>query len=323
MGAGGIFVNPKLQLIRDLDLRPPPAQYLLHQSLAASRRHVAASYWTAASDVAATSAPVNAGQRRSTPPATGQRRRITVVIGGQRWRSTTVAVADHRSTVAVNDGYRWQTTVDCRWTTVDHHRTAGQRWLVGRSTSGPGPVWIGSGPGPGRVWIGSGRVWVGSATWHAACQPPTVNAADHRSTVAVNDGRRWRTTVDCRWTTVDHHRSTVVGGPVNERAWAGSESGLDRVTKDEGNDGVEVSCVIKWRVLDDCVKAEKQEAKIMLNKLAEHRRLMLQLMLEEENSMKSIDCSNYTHMKLAQEKCETTKMGYVNVLRTPIEVDTE
>nr|GFB54270.1 hypothetical protein [Tanacetum cinerariifolium]GFB56367.1 hypothetical protein [Tanacetum cinerariifolium] len=32
------------------------------QLLAASRRHVAASYWTAASDVAPTSAPVNAGQ---------------------------------------------------------------------------------------------------------------------------------------------------------------------------------------------------------------------------------------------------------------------
>nr|GFC16955.1 hypothetical protein [Tanacetum cinerariifolium] len=30
------------------------------------------------------------GQRRSMPPATGQRRRITVMIGGQRWRSTTV-----------------------------------------------------------------------------------------------------------------------------------------------------------------------------------------------------------------------------------------
>nr|GEY01226.1 putative zinc finger, CCHC-type [Tanacetum cinerariifolium] len=61
------------------------------QLLAASRRHVVASYRTVASDVAATSAPVNAvGQRRSTPPVTGQRRRITMVIDGQRWRSTTV-----------------------------------------------------------------------------------------------------------------------------------------------------------------------------------------------------------------------------------------
>nr|GFB85036.1 hypothetical protein [Tanacetum cinerariifolium] len=37
---------------------------------------------------------------------------------------------DWRSTVAVNNGRRWQTTVDCRWTTIDHHRTTGQRWLV-------------------------------------------------------------------------------------------------------------------------------------------------------------------------------------------------
>nr|GEU88464.1 phospholipase-like, aminotransferase-like mobile domain protein [Tanacetum cinerariifolium] len=49
---------------------------------------------------------------------------------------------------------------------------------------------------------------------------------------------------------------------------------------------------------DDCVKAEKQEA--------EQRRLRLQLMLEEENRMKSIDRSISTHMKLALEKCGTT-----------------
>nr|GFA62194.1 hypothetical protein [Tanacetum cinerariifolium] len=68
---------------RGRGIHPPPTQYLVHKSLAAS--HVAASYWTAASDVAASSAPVNVvGQRRSTPPATGQRRQITVVIGGQR-----------------------------------------------------------------------------------------------------------------------------------------------------------------------------------------------------------------------------------------------
>nr|GFB16448.1 reverse transcriptase domain-containing protein [Tanacetum cinerariifolium] len=46
-------------------------------------------------------------------------------------RSTT---ADHggdwRSTVALNNGLQWRTTVDCRWTTIDHHRTTGQRWLV-------------------------------------------------------------------------------------------------------------------------------------------------------------------------------------------------
>nr|GFA33216.1 hypothetical protein [Tanacetum cinerariifolium] len=52
---------------------------------------------------------------------------------------------DQRSTVAVNDGRRWRTTVDCRWTTVDHHRTTGQQWLVGWSKLGMGRVWIGSG----------------------------------------------------------------------------------------------------------------------------------------------------------------------------------
>nr|GEV73685.1 phospholipase-like protein [Tanacetum cinerariifolium] len=66
---------------------------------------------------------------------------------------------------------------------------------------------------------------------------------------------------------------------------------------------------------DGYVKAEKQES--------EQRRLRLQLMLEEENSMKNIDRSNSTHIKLALEKCETTNRRYVNVLRTPMEVDTE
>nr|GFA07425.1 hypothetical protein [Tanacetum cinerariifolium] len=67
------------------------------QLLAASRRHVAASNWTAASDVAATSAPVNAaghrsmaavhgGDRRSTLSVNDdQRRRPPVNAGGSRW----------------------------------------------------------------------------------------------------------------------------------------------------------------------------------------------------------------------------------------------
>nr|GFC20154.1 hypothetical protein [Tanacetum cinerariifolium] len=59
----------------------PPAQYLVHQSLAASRRRVAASYWTAASDVAATSSPATAGQQRSTPLAIGQWRRVWIGSG--------------------------------------------------------------------------------------------------------------------------------------------------------------------------------------------------------------------------------------------------
>nr|GEY02065.1 hypothetical protein [Tanacetum cinerariifolium] len=68
----------------------PPAQYLVHKSLAASCRHVAASYWTVASDVAPTSAPVNAaGQRWSTPPVNnGLRRRPPVNGGGSRWQSS-------------------------------------------------------------------------------------------------------------------------------------------------------------------------------------------------------------------------------------------
>nr|GEX13572.1 putative reverse transcriptase domain-containing protein [Tanacetum cinerariifolium] len=65
------------------------------QLLAASRRHVAASYWTAVSDMAPTSAPVSVGQRCRTTGqwrrTTGQRRRTKVVIGGQWWQSTTVA----------------------------------------------------------------------------------------------------------------------------------------------------------------------------------------------------------------------------------------
>nr|GEY69506.1 hypothetical protein [Tanacetum cinerariifolium] len=93
------------------------------------------------------------------PPVTwylrqhGQRRRSTTVNavghqstaadhGGDRRSTVAVNVAGHRSmaadhggdrwsTVAVNDGRRWRTTVDCRWTTVDHHRTTGQWWLLG------------------------------------------------------------------------------------------------------------------------------------------------------------------------------------------------
>nr|GEX53538.1 hypothetical protein [Tanacetum cinerariifolium] len=176
-----------------LFIQPPPAQYRGNKSLASSRRHVAASYWTAASDmaptlapvndvgppvnvgrppvnvanhrhvaasywtaasdVAATSAPINGGHRRSTTvnaAGHGQRRRVTVVIGGQRWRSTTVNATDHRSTVAVNDGHRWRTTVDCRWTTVNGGWWAGQRAGLGRSGSGLGQVRVGFGPGPPR-----------------------------------------------------------------------------------------------------------------------------------------------------------------------------
>nr|GEW95341.1 retrovirus-related Pol polyprotein from transposon TNT 1-94 [Tanacetum cinerariifolium] len=40
---------------------------------------------------------------------------------------------DRRSIVAINDGRWWRTTVDDRRTTVDHHWTTGQRWLIGRA----------------------------------------------------------------------------------------------------------------------------------------------------------------------------------------------
>nr|GEX65124.1 hypothetical protein [Tanacetum cinerariifolium] len=114
------------------------------QLLAASRRHVAASYWTAASDVAPTSAPVN---------AIDQRRRSTMVNAAGHRSTATDHGGDRRSTVAVNDGRRWRTTVDCRWTTVDHHRST----VVGKqSMLDMGRVWIGSGPGLDQVWAGSG-----------------------------------------------------------------------------------------------------------------------------------------------------------------------
>nr|GEV14414.1 hypothetical protein [Tanacetum cinerariifolium] len=128
-----------------------------HANKPPSASHVAASYWTAASDVAAKSA-------RSRPSVNdGQRRRPPVVISGQRRRSITVNAVGHRSTTAdhggdrwstvvVNDDRRWRTTVDCRWTTVDHHRTTGQWWLVGSQCW----TWAGFGSSLARVWIGSG-----------------------------------------------------------------------------------------------------------------------------------------------------------------------
>nr|GFB02833.1 hypothetical protein [Tanacetum cinerariifolium] len=63
---------------------PPPAQYLEYKSLAASRRHVATSYWTAASDVAPTSArsvTVNAAGHWSTAADHGDHR--SMVVGRQ------------------------------------------------------------------------------------------------------------------------------------------------------------------------------------------------------------------------------------------------
>nr|GEV08106.1 copia protein [Tanacetum cinerariifolium] len=94
---------------------PPPVQHLVHKSLAAS--HVAASYWIAASDVAATSAPVNAAGHRSTAADHDGDRRST----------------DHRSTVVGGLVNAWT------WAGLD------RVWI--RSRSGLGRVWVGSGSG--------------------------------------------------------------------------------------------------------------------------------------------------------------------------------
>nr|GEW62891.1 reverse transcriptase domain-containing protein [Tanacetum cinerariifolium] len=109
------------------------------QLLTASRRHVAASYWTAASDVAPTSArstpSVNDGQRRRSTTVNaaghGQRRRITVVIGGQRWRSMTVAGGEPPLTAARPPLTTIGPPVNGGW-------WAGQRLKMGQSGSGLG-----------------------------------------------------------------------------------------------------------------------------------------------------------------------------------------
>nr|GEY72039.1 hypothetical protein [Tanacetum cinerariifolium] len=65
-----------------------------------------------------------------------------------------------------------------------------------------------------------------------------VYDGDRQSMVAVNDGRRWRTIVDHRRTTVDHHRTIgqrwLIGrvrsghGPGQVGSWAESGSGRPR-----------------------------------------------------------------------------------------------
>nr|GEU79720.1 integrase, catalytic region, zinc finger, CCHC-type, peptidase aspartic, catalytic [Tanacetum cinerariifolium] len=73
-------------------LQPPPAQCLGNKSLAASRRHMAASYWIAASDVAPTLAPVNdAGPplNGGRPPASQAGSRVGFGLGLNRvWAGT-------------------------------------------------------------------------------------------------------------------------------------------------------------------------------------------------------------------------------------------
>nr|GFA35953.1 hypothetical protein [Tanacetum cinerariifolium] len=76
------------------------------------------------------STTVNAvGHRQSTPVnAAGHRRSMTVNVAGHRSTAADHG-GDQRSMVVVNDGRRWRTTVDCRWTTVDHHRTTAHHHL--------------------------------------------------------------------------------------------------------------------------------------------------------------------------------------------------
>ncbi|GJW90603.1 phospholipase-like protein, partial [Tanacetum coccineum] len=78
--------------------------------------------------------------------------------------------------------------------------------------------------------------------------------------------------------------------------------------------------VDKYLSQDDFLKAQKLEAE--KNRVAEQKRLRLNLMLEEANSKKSIDFSKSTHMKVAIERCGTNKRRYVDVLRPPIKEDT-
>nr|GEW44527.1 phospholipase-like protein [Tanacetum cinerariifolium] len=72
----------------------------------------------------------------------------------------------------------------------------------------------------------------------------------------------------------------------------------------------------KYLLQDDFVKAQKLEAeKIEWQSRGDSS-------LKEENSMKSIDSSKSSHMRVALERCGTNKRRYVNVLRPPIEEDT-
>nr|GFA39622.1 hypothetical protein [Tanacetum cinerariifolium] len=98
------------------------------------------------------------------PPATRQlpigQPRVTWHL--RQHRSMTVNAVDHlstvvdrRSTASDHGGQRRSPMAGhryCRWTIVDHHRTTGQRWLVGSQRLDMGR----SGSALGRVWIGSG-----------------------------------------------------------------------------------------------------------------------------------------------------------------------
>ncbi|GJY40452.1 phospholipase-like, aminotransferase-like mobile domain protein [Tanacetum coccineum] len=78
------------------------------------------------------------------------------------------------------------------------------------------------------------------------------------------------------------------------------------------------ACVYKLETIINVItpktKATHVKHKVNTAGTKQERRLRLQLMLEEENSIKSIDRSNFTHMKLALEKCRTTKRSFLVAL---------
>ncbi|GJU12502.1 hypothetical protein Tco_1134898 [Tanacetum coccineum] len=100
------------------------------------RRHVAASHWPAASDVAG-QWPIN--------------RRSMAVNGGRP------PVNERRTT-----SQRWSTTVNGGGPPVNHRRTTGQRWSTAGGQLGHGPGQVGSWAGSGRFCHVAPPEW---ATW--------------------------------------------------------------------------------------------------------------------------------------------------------------
>ncbi|GJY64637.1 phospholipase-like protein [Tanacetum coccineum] len=158
---------------------------------------------------------------------------------------------------------------------------------------------------------GEGSIYTQCQEWHVITFKTKATNVKHK----VNTAGTKCDLGDKCWSDQDGDFFTYTGSP-NRTSNKDAVNVLVDAFDDLVNANAKLEEVDNDLSQDDCVKAEKQEA--------EQRRLRLQLMLEEENNMKSIEISyNSTHMKLALEKCRTTKRRYVNVLRTPMEVDTE
>nr|GEZ68132.1 hypothetical protein [Tanacetum cinerariifolium] len=169
-----VMIHYSTMMTCHLSIRPAATCTVPHtQLLAASRRHVAASYWIAASDVAPTSA-------RSSPSW------LTTVAGGEP--PLTAARPPLTTTGPPLNGGWW----------------AGQRLEMGRSGSALGRVWIGSGPGPDQVWAGS-------AMWHATCQPRVHTCAHVASTWMLTwiMCHMWESNLDTAATSCNMLRSTT------------------------------------------------------------------------------------------------------------------